>query len=86
MSAPPCIPLRRDVVYDLVARAFVALIPPTPDATGAEVSTAVFTMCAQIIELLIHVKDLNARAHNIEVARTAVAQLYSMLPAPTTVN
>lgn len=84
--AIPSSAIRTERIEDLITAAFEGMEKHAADATATELASAIFTMCLRVIEYLLNVNDVPSRERNIEVARTAVAQLYSLLPPPTSIN
>lgn len=78
---PPLQPaIRANVIDALINLMFGGMEPLLQEATSMEVASAVFTLCARVINYSTSVADLQAREHNIESARTAIGQLYALLP------
>jgi hypothetical protein len=77
---------RPEVIEDLIALMLDVVATPMLDATSGEIASAIFTLCARVVTYSMEVKDYPSRVRNIETARTAIGQLYSLLPAPTSLN
>lgn len=77
---------RPEVIEDLVALMLDAVGSLPLDVTSGEIASAIFTLCSRVIHYSMNIKDAPSRMKNIETARTAIAQLYALVPAPTSVN
>lgn len=86
MTIPTQPPAREHIIEALINGAFVGMTPVAKDATSTEFVSAVLTIAARALHHIITIKDPPSRAHNIEVVRTAIGQLYLLLPPLTNVN
>lgn len=86
MSIPTQAPAREYVIDELATAALDGMTTAAAGATNQEVVSAVFTLCTRVLRVLIEMRSVQDRAHNVEVIRTAIGQLYALLPPVTNAN